>query len=205
MTKTLTIQLEMPVSSAAFLNNSTPGGSTLGDSTSAVSSKPSDQAEVSLEQETQNIVPQPVSDAQKNEFSQAYQAISDAATKLNHFYETIFAEQKEEIAKLSMEIARKVLMQKVEDGDYKIESIIKEALNNAPTRQGIVVHLNPEDLSECQKVLGEKPDGDLADVKFVSDSKIGRAECLLESPKGIVESLINEHLDRISKALKKAE
>ena len=126
-------------------------------------------------------------------------------TKLNHFYETVFAEQKEEITKLSMEIARKVLMQKVEDGDYKIESIIKEALNNAPTHQDVVVHLNPEDLADCQKVLGENPDSDLSNVKFVSDSKIGRAECLLESPKGIVESLINEHLDRISKALKKAE
>jgi flagellar biosynthesis/type III secretory pathway protein FliH len=200
MPKTLTIQLEMPVSSAAFLGNST-----LSDSASAVSSKPSGQVEVSLGQKPQNIVPQQVSDAQKNELSQAFHAISDAAAKLNHFYETVFAEQKEEIAKLSMEIARKVLMQKVEDGDYKIESIIKEALNSAPTRQDIVVHLNPEDLTECQKALGEKPDGDLADVKFVSDSKIGRAECLLESPKGIVESLINEHLDRISKALKKAE
>jgi flagellar biosynthesis/type III secretory pathway protein FliH len=195
MPKTLTIQLEMPVSSAAFM----------GDTTSAVGSKSSGQAEISLEQKPQNIVPQQASSAEKNEFSQAYQAITDAATKLNNFYETVFAEQKEEITKLSMEIARKVLMQKVEDGDYKIESIVKEALNNAPTRQDIVVHLNPEDLAECQKALEGKPDSDLANIKFVSDSKIGRAECLLESPKGIVESLINEHLDRISKALKKAE
>ena len=96
-------------------------------------------------------------------------------------------------------------MQKVEDGDYKIESIIKEAINNAPTRQDIVIHLNPEDLTECQKALKEEPDGALNDIKFVSDSNIGRAECLLESPKGIVESLINEHLERISKALKKTE
>jgi len=91
------------------------------------------------------------------------------------------------------------------DGEYEIQSIVKEALNNAPTRQDIVVHLNPEDLAECQRVLQNEPDGTLTDVKFVSDSNIGRAECLLESPKGIVESMINEHLDRISKALKKAE
>jgi hypothetical protein len=32
-----------------------------------------------------------------------------------------------------------------------------------------------------------------------------RAECLLETPKGIVESLIDEHLERIGKALKTAE
>jgi len=205
MTKTLTIQLEAPISSASFLSDFTPVNPTLESSTSAVSSIPPERAEVVLEDKLQNVTDQEVSDTQKSEFSQAYQAISDAATKLNHFYETVFAEQKEEIAKLSMEIARKVLMQKVEDGDYKIESIVKEALNNAPTRQDIVVHLNPEDHAECQKALGDKPDGDLADVKFISDSKIGRAECLLESPKGIVESLINEHLDRISKALKKAE
>lgn len=205
MPKMLTVQLEMPVSSASFLDNYTPAGSTLGNSQNAVGSKPSGRATVTLEQKLQNIEPQQVSEAQKNDFSQSLRAINDAVVKLNHFYNTVFAEQKEEITKLSMEIARKVLMQKVEDGDYKIESIIKEALNNAPVRQDVVVHLNPEDLTNCQKALGEKPDGDLADVKFVSDSKIGRAECLLESPKGIVESLINEHLDRISKALNKAE
>ena len=96
-------------------------------------------------------------------------------------------------------------MQKVEDGAYEIESIVKEALNNAPTRQDIVVHLNPEDLAHCQKAQQDEPDGALTGVKFVSDPNIGRAECLLESPKGIIESLINEHLERIGKALKKAE
>jgi flagellar biosynthesis/type III secretory pathway protein FliH len=205
MPKTLTIQLEMPISSASFLNDFTSANSTLEHSASAVGSILPERAEGILEEKLQNIMPQEVSDTQKNDFSLSLRAINDAVTKLNHFYETVFAEQKEEITKLSMEIARKVLMQKVEDGDYKIESIIKEALNNAPTHQDVVVHLNPEDLTDCQKVLGENPDSDLANVKFVSDSEIGRAECLLESPKGIVESLINEHLDRISKALKKAE
>ena len=42
-------------------------------------------------------------------------------------------------------------------------------------------------------------------IKFVSDSNIGRAECLIETPKGIVESLIEKNLEQISKALEKAE
>jgi flagellar biosynthesis/type III secretory pathway protein FliH len=205
MPKTLTIQLGTPVISASFLSDFTPVSPTIEDTTSATSSISPGQTETILEEKPQNIVPQEISDTQKNDFSQSLKALNDAVAKLNNFYETVFAEQKEEITKLSMEIARKVLMQKVEDGDYKIESIIKEALNNAPTRQDVVVHLNPEDLADCQKALGETSDSDLAGVKLVSDSKIGRAECLLESPKGIVESLINEHLDRISKALKKAE
>ena len=193
MTQTLTVNLERPIASATFLD----------DSVGAIESKLSVNAQdTSLEKAGQVLMQD---SGTIGGFSQAFQAINSVVTKLNQFYDKIFTEQKEEIARRSVEIARKVLMQKVEDGDYKIESIIKEALNNAPTRQDIVVHLNPEDFEECQKALKENPDGALTDVKFVSDSNIGRAECLLESPKGIVESLINEHLERISKALKKTE
>jgi len=193
MTKTLTVNLEKPIASAKFLK----------DSLDAIGRKSPDGAQDNSQQMNGHILTQDPEAI--NGFPQAFQAISDVVTKLNQLYDKVFSEQKEEIARLSVEIARKVLMQKVEDGDYKIESIIKEALNNAPTRQDIVVHLNPEDLKECQNALKENPDSVLADVKFVSDTNIGRAECLLESPKGIVESLINEHLERISKALKKAE
>ncbi len=195
MTQTLTVRLEKPITSAKFLDESAVGIGVgqvpgLGQANSAANAVQ---------------IPAQVSEAQKNTFSQTCQAINGVVIKLNQFYEKVFAEQKEEIAKLSVEIARKILMQKVEDGDYEIQSIIKEALNIAPKKQDIVVHLNPEDLAECQKALQNEPDGTLKYVKFVSDSNIGRAECLLESPKGTVESLINEHLDRISKALKKAE
>jgi flagellar biosynthesis/type III secretory pathway protein FliH len=193
MSRTLTVNLDKPIASAKFLN----------DSVDAIGSKLSDYSQDNSQEMTGQVLTQ--DSKGNNEFSQAFQAINGVVTKLNQFYEKIFTEQKEEIARLSVEIARKVLVQKVEDGDYKIESIIKEALNSAPTRQDIVVHLNPEDLKECQKALKEDQDGSLKDVKFVSDSKIGRAECLLESPKGIVESLINEHLERISKAFKKTE
>ena len=194
MTQTLTVHLEKQIASAKIMDDSVGG----------IGSKLSGRGRGDSAANAGQVLTQD-SEAQKTAFSQAYQALNTVVTKLNECYDKVFVEQKEEIARLSVEIARKVLMQKVQDRDYKIESIIKEALNNAPTRQDIVVHLNAEDLAECQKALKEKPDGTLTDVKFVSDSNIGRAECLLESPKGIVESLINEHLDRISKALKKAE
>ncbi len=144
-------------------------------------------------------------ETQKAVFLQACQTLDGVVAKLNQFCERIFVEQREEIARLSVEIARKILVQKVENGDYEIESIVKETLKNTPSRQDVVVHLNPEDLAQCQKAQQDKPGGTFADVKFVSDANIGRAECLLENPKGIIKSLIDEHLERIGKALKKAE
>lgn len=142
---------------------------------------------------------------QKENLAQACGALQAAVNKVNEFRENIFREHKEQIAKLSVEIARKILLQKVREGDYEIEPIVQEALKSAPTHEDIVVHLNPEDLVQCQKAQQEGPDSTLAGVKFVADPSVGRAECLLETPKGIVESLIDEHLERIVEALKKAE
>ena len=143
--------------------------------------------------------------AQKSLYSDACRTVQNLAAKLNQFYEKIFVEQSEEIARLSVEIARKVLMQKVQDGDYKIESIIKEILKNAPTHQDLVVRLNSQDMADCQKIQQDGGGDELASVKLVADANIGRAECVLESPKGIIKSLIDEHLEQIGKALKKTE
>jgi flagellar biosynthesis/type III secretory pathway protein FliH len=141
---------------------------------------------------------------QKENLTQVCRALQDAVDRINEFEKNLFERNKEQIAKLSVEIARKILVQKIQEGDYEIESIVKETLNNAPTHDDVVVHLNPEDLIQCQKAQQDDTTGTLAGIKFVADSKIGRAECLLESPKGIIKSLIEEHMEQIVKALEKA-
>jgi flagellar biosynthesis/type III secretory pathway protein FliH len=144
-------------------------------------------------------------EAQRAALSQANQALRKVIARLNEFYDAAFAAHKEEIARLAVEIARKILAQKVENGDYKIEPIIKETLSNAPVRQDVVVRLNPADLTEWQKLRESEPGEDFTGIKFVADASIGRAECVLETPKGIIESLINQHLEQIGKALRKVK
>jgi len=143
-------------------------------------------------------------EAQKAVFSQACQTLNGVIAKLNQFCENLYVGNREEIARLSVEIARKILMQKVENGDYEIESIIKEALKNAPGGQDVIVHLNPEDVEKCRKAQKDRPDNVLTGIKLIPDPNIGRAECLLESPKGIIKLLIDDSLERIGKALGKA-
>jgi len=142
---------------------------------------------------------------QKNSYSEACLTLQGIASKLNQFYDEVFAGHKEEIAGLSVEIARKILVQKVQEGDYEIKSIVMEALKSAPGHQDLVVHLNSLDLAACRKVQQDDDGQELAGVKLVADQDIGRAECVIESPKGMIKSLIEEHLEQIGKALKKAE
>jgi flagellar biosynthesis/type III secretory pathway protein FliH len=186
MSQTFTVHLERPIVSAEILDNYPAHGG------------------VDSEADAEQILRQDL-DAQKAVFSQACQTLNGVTAKLNQFYDGVFVEHREEITRLSVEIARKILMQKIDNGDYEIESIVKEALKNALSRQDVVVHLNPDDLEQCQKAQQDEPNGTFVGIKFVSDANIGRAECLLESPKGIIESLIDQHLERIGKALNKAE
>ena len=141
--------------------------------------------------------------AGKELFSRACQSLDGVVVKINEFYEKLISEHKEQISSLSVEIARKVLARQVEDGDYEIESIIKEALGSTPSQEDVVVHLNPNDFAAWQKVqaenAGEMPSG----LKFVSDNNISPAECMLETDKGRIESFISEQLEKIGKALTK--
>ena len=193
MSLVLTVNLNKPIKSAKFMDDHTKGG--VGQ-LSGPGRKDSEADNIQIQQREL--------DAQKAVFLQACQTLNDVISKLNQFYDKIFTEHKEEIARLSIEIARKILMQKVKNGDYEIESIIKEALSKAPANQEVIVHLNPEDLDKCRKAQQDASGGTLAGIKLISDPNIGRAECMLESPKGIIRSLIEDNLERIGKALEKA-
>lgn len=194
MSQTIAVHFDKPIMSAKVLNGNASG----------VGRRLSDRAGGYSGANTEQILMQDV-EAQKAAFSQACKTLNGVIAKLNQFYDKVYVEHREEIARLSIEIANKVLMQKVQKGDYNIESIVKEALKNAPVCEEVVVHLNPDDLTQYQKLKQDGIGDTLEGIKFVADPNIGRAECLLETPKGIVKSFIKEHMEQISEALAKVE
>ena len=193
MSRTLTVHLERPITSAGILDGHNSNAE------SSIIDGMNPAANVEQTRLTEDLK------TQRGLYSELCRTLQGLVAKVNQLYDEIFAGQKEEIAKLSVEIARKILMQKIRDGDYEIESIVKETLKNAPTHDSLVVHLNPEDLAACQKAQDDDADGTLGGIKLVADANIGRAECVLESGKGVIKSLIDEHLEQIEKALKKTE
>lgn len=140
---------------------------------------------------------------QKDALAQLLGTVNSIAAGLGKSYEQMLASNHGEIAKLAVEIARKILMHKAGKGDYEIQAIVEEALKQAPTRQNVVVRLHPEDVPRCQQLQRENPQSPLAELEFTADGSIGRGECLVQTPKGIVPSFIEEHLEHISGALQK--
>lgn len=183
----LTVNLARPFQSVRVLNDG--GGQMSCSSSDAAASSAAASKELA---------------AQVELYQNLCRTLEGAVGKLNQFCESLFSGHNEAIARLSTEIARKVLVRNIADGDYEIEAIVKETLKNAPGIDDVVIRLNPQDLTDC-RTLQQDGDSELAGVELLADPNIGRAECVLESPKGIIHSLIDEHLERIGKALEKTQ
>ena len=131
-------------------------------------------------------------------------ALCEAVSRVSEIESKLMREYKEQIAKLSVAIAGRIVAKKVEQGDYAIEAIIRQAMESSPSRQDVVAHLNPADLATYESLMEANPSERPSGVTFVADTAVGRAECVLETPKGVIESLIERHLDHIGEALKEA-
>ncbi|MGD9109941.1 MAG: FliH/SctL family protein [Phycisphaerales bacterium] len=147
----------------------------------------------------------PETQQKKTELTQLCSVLKNIIETLSQFQDSAFATHKEDIAKLAVEIARRVLAQKVQEGDYEIEKIIRQALENLTVKHDAVVRLNPADHTRIEQLLKDAEFSDFKGLAFVPDEKIRQAECVLETQRGTIEALIEEKLQRIAEALKKAQ
>ncbi len=138
----------------------------------------------------------------------ARQALGQAAQQVAALEEDILREAREHLVDLAAEIARKVLVQEIEEGRYRIEPIVKAALENAPSRREIVVHLHPDDFARAQEAAEAGPEGEgghgLAGVRLFPDPAVRRAECRLEMAEGCVEVAVDMALERLRREMKQA-
>jgi len=182
MPETLTIQLDHPITAVCMAD--APG--------------PSARAQAG-ELEIRNA------EGRSGELTQLCGLVGSIADKLSRLYEDAIANHRGEIARLAVEISRRILAQRVANGDYDVQAVIEEALTRAPTHQNVVVRVNPQDLPQCQRLQQDNADGPFAGLEFVADRSIARADCLVETPKGIIKSFVEQHLERIGEVLMKVE
>lgn len=142
---------------------------------------------------------------QKTELTHLCSALKNIVDTLSEFQESAFTTHKEDIAKLAVEIAARVLAQKIREKDYEIESIIRQALEGLAVKNDVVVRLNPDDHARIEQLLKSSEFSDFKGLAFVPDGKIRPAECVLETQRGTVEAVIEEKLQHITEALKKAQ
>ena len=159
----------------------------------------SDVAEAAA-QESQKVL-----EAEIAKSKQARLALENALEQVGQLQMQLLKDAEQQLLQLSVDIAQKVLAQEIQTQQYQIEPIVKEALGHAPPRTDVVVHLHPEDYAQCEMAIEAKKNGQTGGTTFLADPNVNRAECVLETSQGTVESRIDAHLENIVETFKNPE
>mgnify|MGYP006307170241 CR=1 FL=1 len=192
MVAKLSITLEKPIESVTVIDHFAQNPPELSEK----------QKQLSQQIENQNKLNSQL----KNELekmSQLNKALLSTIDQCRNYQDSMIDNYKNNIAELAVVIAEKILCQKIAQKDYQITNIITQALENTPTRKDVVIHLNPQDLAQCQQQNAEilKSEG----VQLISDANIAPAQCKIDTPKGIVETFIKKKIKNIEHMLKNME
>jgi flagellar biosynthesis/type III secretory pathway protein FliH len=82
---------------------------------------------------------------------------------------------------------------------------VREALSRVPSRQGVCVHLHPDDHAACGLRAEAPPEGGQGRVRFQADPTVEVGRCLLATAEGFIDGGVDRQLAAVSAAMKGAQ
>lgn len=141
----------------------------------------------------------------KSRLESLCQAVNLAARETEVYGQRLFAAHREQIIRLAIQIASRILVREIEQGQYQIERILTEAIATTPGGSILEIRMNPDDLKTYEELVRSGSAEIEANVKLTADWSIGKAECVIVTTEGLVECTMQEHLRQIDAALQAAQ
>lgn len=111
-----------------------------------------------------------------------------------------------ELLKLSVEIAGKVVRQKIDENEELVLTTVKAGLKQLRDRQELKIHVNPDDyrlLRERREDVQSSCDG-IRSVEVIDDRRVEKGGCLIESGNGHLDGRIETQLGEVEHTLLEA-
>jgi flagellar assembly protein FliH len=136
------------------------------------------------------------------EFSAAGQALAEALAGIAALRGRVLHEAEEDLLKLSVLIARKVVLREIACDPGILAGLVRGGLELASDGGEVVARLNPDEFAVVgetrafQELLRENPR-----ISLKGDPVVGRAGCLLETARGNIEAGVDSQLGEIMRRL----
>lgn len=118
-------------------------------------------------------------------------------------YQTYMSTLEQEMFKLTMQIARKVVKEEVRQHPEVVLSVIQDALRRVSDSGSIRVRVNPLDLEMARKGKNHllKVVEGARGFEIVEDRRVEPGSCVIDTEHGIIDARLNLQLDEIERAL----
>ena len=132
-----------------------------------------------------------------------FRALREAVDELSGLREQVLREAEEDLLKLAIMVARKVINQEIATDRLILAKVVAAAVNSASEREEIVIRLNPDDhrLVAAHKnlYLNGFNDDRLLDLK--SDDSVTPGGCIVDTAMGEIDARTDAQLDEIFRKL----
>jgi len=136
------------------------------------------------------------------DFAKVSEALAQALLATGSLRAQLLHEAEEDLLKLSVLIARKVMMREFACDPGIMAALVHGAVELASDGAEIVVRLNPEEftvVSQCREF--EALSSDTRRVTLKGDPAVGRAGCIVETVRGNIDAGVDAQLDEIFRRL----
>ena len=107
----------------------------------------------------------------------------------------------EDVLKLSLLLADKIVRKTIEDDISWLEPIVKEALQSLGTVNEIAVYVSPMDYSLIKEREDNVRISSRTKILFEQDPAITQGGCLIESETGIIDARLERRIGKLGKSL----
>lgn len=123
--------------------------------------------------------------------------VAEALLEFRNVRERYFAEVEQEVVKLSLAIAGRVLHRETQIDPLLLTGVVRVALEKMADRSSVVVRVTPTDVGAWQQVFASMDES--ARPQVIEDVTLQRGDCVLESKMGTVELGVQVQLEEIEK------
>lgn len=114
----------------------------------------------------------------------------------------LYHESEEDLLKLSIEIARRILRSEAKTDPSVVTRAIRAAIDHLAERSLIRILINPDDMAELRKTLPEVAETyRLEQWELIEDRSIERGGCVLETGFGRVNATLEEQLQALGEVM----
>lgn len=107
----------------------------------------------------------------------------------------------ENVVALAVAVARHVIGRELKGDPHVVADLVRKALANFPTEEGVRVRVHPEDLSVLTLATSEDgtriPVAPGRDVTWVADTELQPGGCIVEGRNRVVDGRVDHALERI--------
>lgn len=141
---------------------------------------------------------------EKRKMEEVRKQIEEMLVGLRDLKPRIYAEAEDELLKLAMLVARKVIGEEIKNNSGIIGNTIRYAMKFLSDKRKVRIILNPDDMDEVKKLLP-----DISAVtkgghfQLSEDKGVNRGGCVLETGFGRINACIEDQLDNLEKEIER--